>query len=187
MKPRSFPLILLAALLPFFAEAGTVVGQITFVQAPPRNPQAQPQSQQQGQQGLPPEKKKSLSKYGPEDVFPGAREQEDNSPQPTRKSSRPPSGTTAPRPATKPGPTPPANVTATPIPLAVSPTPLSSQIAAATPAAVPATGNRLTQSPARNSAPSPLVPIALAAASLLVLGALIYVLGILRKRLREGR
>src|SRR5689334_10101503 len=112
MKPKLLPLILLAALLSFFAEASIAVGQITFVQAPPRNPQTQPQSQQQGQQGLPPEKKKSLSKYGPEDVFPGAREQEDNAPQPTRKNSRQSSGTAASRSVTRPSPTPPANTTA---------------------------------------------------------------------------
>jgi hypothetical protein len=186
MKPKLLPLILLVTLLSFFAEASIVAGQITFVQAPPRTPQGQPQSQQQGQQGLPPEKKKSLSKYGPEDVFPGAREQEDNAPQPTRKNSRQSAGATASRSVTKPSPTPPANAAATPIPLAVSPTPLP-LLAAATPAVVPVTSNRLTQSPAKNSAPSPLGPIALAAASLLVLGALIYVLGILRKKLREGR
>jgi len=185
MKTRSLPLILLATLLSFLAEAGAAAGQITFVQSPPRNQQGQ-QGLQQGQQGLSPEKKKSLSKYGPEDVFPGAREQEDSAPRPTRKSSRQSSGTAASRSAAKPTPTPPANATATPIPAAVSPTPLPSLLAAATPAAVPATGNRLT-SPAKNSTPSTLVPIALGAASLLVLGALIYVVGILRKTLREGR
>jgi len=45
--------------------------QITFVQAP------QSRNQTQNQQGLPPEQKRSLSKYGPEDVF-GTGEQEEN-------------------------------------------------------------------------------------------------------------
>jgi hypothetical protein len=182
MQTKSLPLILFATLLAFFAQASVVAGQITFVQSPTRNQQGQ-------QQGLPPDKKKSLSKYGPEDVFPGAREQDDNTPHSSKKNSRQPSGTTASRTASKPSPTPasPAIPTTTPILAVASPTPPPSLLAAATPVAPTATGNRLAQSPANNSAPSSLVPVALGAASLLVLGALIYVVGMLRKKLREGR
>ncbi|MEO6726655.1 MAG: hypothetical protein ABIP14_15315 [Blastocatellia bacterium] len=180
MKTKSFPLILIATLLTLFAKAEAVTGQITFVQSPPRNQQGQ-----QGQQGLSPDKKKSLSKYGPEDVFPGVREQEDKSTRPSRKSSGQSSAKTAPRTASTPEPTPiPVTLTATPITNDVSPTP--PQLAAATPLVVTATGNRQAQSPTKNSPSSNLVPVALGAASLLVLGALIYVASMLRKQLREG-
>ena len=180
MKTKSFSLILLATLLTLFAKAEAVTGQITFVQSPPRN--------QQGQQGLSPDKKKSLSKYGPEDVFPGAREQEDKSTRPSRKSSRRSSGKTASRTASTPvpSPIPPEISTTTPIPDAASATP-PLLLAAATPVVVTATGNHLAQSPAKNPTSTTLVPIALGAASLLVLGALIYVTGLLRRKLREGR
>ncbi len=49
-----------------------VAAQITFVQTP------QIRNQKRNQNGLPPEKKRSLSRYGPEDVFPESNKQEDN-------------------------------------------------------------------------------------------------------------
>lgn len=202
MRTKSSSLILLIALLSSVAEAGALAGQITFEPSPPpRNQQGQGQQaqgqqgqgQQQGQpkqQGLPPEKKKSLSKYGPEDVFPGAREQDDSQ-RPPRRSSR--QSATASR---KPTPAPPAANIPTPILAVASPTPPPSIPAAATPVTSPgatgatgatATSNRPAQPPANNPSSSSFVPIALGSASLLVFGALIYVVGVLRKKLREGR
>jgi len=93
------------------------VTQITFVQAP------QSRNQTQNQQGLPPEQKRSLSKYGPEDVF-GASEQEENrnrdSEQQRRSRTRP---TPAPIQSATPEATPTVAPSATPTQLAAAPGP----------------------------------------------------------------
>ncbi|MBL8192132.1 MAG: hypothetical protein JNK38_29245, partial [Acidobacteria bacterium] len=64
----------------------TALGQITFVKAPQGS--ATPANRQTQQGGLTPEKKKSLSKYGPEDAFPGANEQENRQRQTNRTNPR---------------------------------------------------------------------------------------------------
>lgn len=123
---------------------GFAAPQITVERgAPPRNI-----TQGQNQQSLPPEKKKSLSKYGPEDAFPGAADQEANKRRGKRQNSPPagaagpvgpagPSGVAAPRsrssakpsptllptpsptPSLTPEPTQPATPTPTPTALAL--------------------------------------------------------------------
>lgn len=192
MKTKLLPLILLLALLTLSPAAFASVWQTTFVQTPQRNQQGQQQGQQnQPGQGLSPDKKKSLSKYGPEDVFPGAHEQEDNNKQPNRQNTRRPSGaqsTPIPTPTMIPSPTQPPVQTPSPEQreALITSTPLPAPSAITTPAAT-TVANRLNQTPAGTATDSFLVPIFLIAASLLVLGALIYVLGMLKKKLREGR
>lgn len=156
----------------------TTLGQITFVktsQAP-----ASPANRQTQQGGLSPEKKKSLSKYGPEDAFPGASEQENQQRQTTRTSPRRTTATASP--TSTPAPT--ATATPTPATVAVTSSPSASiPTSATTNNAAPAS----TTSTAPNSTGSNLVPITLATAALLVFGALVYVVGSLRKKLRETR
>jgi hypothetical protein len=59
------------------------IAQVTFVQTPPRNPD-QPASQQ----NLPPEKKKSLSGLGPDELFSDEQESRRPTPTPQRASRR---------------------------------------------------------------------------------------------------
>lgn len=188
MKTKSNSPILLAPLLSLCCLLAVQIfaTQISFVPSPPpRNPNQQGQQQgQQGQQpqrGLSPEKKKSLSKYGPEDVFPGAREQDENNKtsnrQPTRRSTPAAQPPTAASPSPTPSPSPAAVKAAPTIAL---PTPAATQLASAM-------AMQQSPAPASASSPSRLVPVALSVASLLVFCALIYVLGMLRKKLREGR
>lgn len=160
--------------------------QITFVQTPQRTQPAQPGPQRQ--QGLSPEKKKSLSKYGPEDVFPGAQEQDETG-RPKQAAQRTQTQRTSPRnnqpkPSASPARIPPA----TPTPVSVTATPESSppQVAA-TQLANALAKNQQSLPATREKSSSVFVPIVLSAATLLVFGALIYVLGMLRKRLREGK
>jgi len=155
----------------------TALGQITYVktsQAP-----ASPANRQTQQGGLSPEKKKSLSKYGPEDAFPGASEQENQQRQTTRTSPRRTTATASPTST----PASAATATPTPIPIVLTPSPSASIPTSAT------TNNAAasTTSSAPNSTGSNLVPITLATAALLVFGALVYVVGSLRKKLKETR
>ncbi|HMV87697.1 MAG TPA: hypothetical protein PLD20_13830 [Blastocatellia bacterium] len=179
MKFKSFPQIPLApAFLSCFLLAAPIFAtQISFVPSPPpRNLQAQ---QQQGQpsKGLPAEKKKSLAKFGPEDAFPGAHEQE----QKNKASKRQP--TTRSTPAPQPTLTDSSSPTPTPAPAvpqtASIPTPTATQ---------PALAAALQQNPpaAGTASTSSLVPIVLSVAALLLFSALLYVIGMLRKKLREG-
>src|SRR5678815_1625466 len=62
------PAIVITTCAAFAQEA--VAMQIIFTET------TQSRNQTPPQEGLPPEKKKSLSKYGPDDLFPGANEQE---------------------------------------------------------------------------------------------------------------
>ncbi|MEK7830441.1 MAG: hypothetical protein AAB401_05100 [Acidobacteriota bacterium] len=173
MKTKSSVLIL-SAIFAVLYLCQTAIAQITFVQTPTQQrPQGQGQS---AQPGLSPEKKKSLSKYGPEDAFPGAREQEGNQ----RRSNRtaPRQSTPAPQPTT-PAPSPtitPSTVTA------VLPTPV---FRAPTPLATVAASTEINKSQTGKSGASVLVPVTLSAAMLLVFGALIYVVGMLRKKLKQ--
>ncbi len=156
--------------------SATVLGQITFVTAPQGS--ATPANRQTQQGGLSPEKKKSLSKYGPEDAFPGASEQENQQRQTTRTSPR----RTA---TTSPTSTPASTATATPTPATVAVT--SSPSASIPTSATTNNTAASTTSSAQNSTGYNLVPVTLATAALLVFGALIYVVGSLRKKLKETR
>src|SRR5262249_53671606 len=103
---------LFVAALSGFAQQAYAM-RITFVQAPQNPNQIQPQ------QGLPPEKKKSLSKYGPEDVF-GTSEQEESR---TRDSAQPRRSKTKPTPAPKPSASPVATPSVAPTQPAAAPSP----------------------------------------------------------------
>lgn len=156
------------------------MGQITFVKAPEGT--VPPVNRQAQQGGLSPEKKKSLSRYGPEDAFPGANEQENRQRQTNRPAQRR-SGATA-SPTITPTPAPPT-------------TPIQSPIAAPSPtiSSTPATTAKLndaastsTTPPANQSSDSGLmVSLSLATAALLVFGALVYVVGTLRKKIKGTR
>lgn len=144
--------------------------QITFVKTPASN------ARQKQDQGLTPDKKKSLSNYGPEDAFPGAREQEERQSRSKRSAPRQSSSPATPQPSTPP-PAPELTPVATPI--AASPTPaIGDQSAMAKTVGV--------QTAPDKSWGATLVPITLSTAALLVFGALIYVVRMLRKKLKEG-
>lgn len=153
-------------------------GQITFVK--PAEGNANTRQSQQTQGGLSQEKKKSLSKYGPEDAFPGTSEQEGSGRrQPNKTNQRRPSA--IPSPTITPTPAPTA--TPTPEQTAATPSPMASPDVPAT-NSINATSNSTTLSSAQTSG-STAVPITLAAAALLVFGALVYVVGSLRKKLKS--
>lgn len=179
MKTKSSVLVLSAilALLCLFQNgnlAQSAVAQITFVQTPA-------QQRTQGQSGLSPEKKRSLSKYGPEDAFPGAREQEGNQKQPNRAAQRKFSPAPETSPTTKPAPSPaitPSVVTAA----ATSPTPA---LRTSDPGSKAISSTEIGKSQSGNPRASVLVPVTLSAATLLVFGAFIYVVGMLRKKLKQ--
>lgn len=151
-------------------------GQITFVQATP----SRAQGQNQNQPGLPAEKKKSLSKYGPEDMFPGAREQEAERRQAGRANQR-----LAPTPTPSPTLTRSESPTQTP---AETPR-VGAGAATATP--FPTTSQSLPTPVTRPVAASATEPPRLAmglllVAAVLVLAALFYVVSKLRRILRAG-
>lgn len=191
MKIRFLSLALIVSFLAVAALAGfgqqAVMAQITFVQTPNRN---QTQNQTQNQRGLSPEKKRSLSRYGPEDVFPSANEQEESRRQNSRTRQR---SQTAP--ASRPAPTPRQSSTpaATPAALPVatlSPEPTQPATAKPSPTMIAAFGNQVQQLPAApqssSTQPAPpwTVPV-LAGLALIVSIALIYVLTKLIEKIRE--
>lgn len=182
MKTRFLSMALIASVLTAAAIAGfeqTVVAQITFLQAP------QNRNQTQDQRGLPPEKKKSLSRYGPEDAFPGAGGQDESRGRNSRtrqKSQRASSSKAAPTP----------KQSSNPKALVAEPSPPPTQAMAARPGptTLTALGNQVQQLPsARQSsssepAPQWTVPV-LAGLALVVSIALIYVLAKLIGKIRE--
>lgn len=157
------------------------IGQITFVETPTR--QRQGQQGQPGQSGLSPEKKRSLSKYGPEDAFPGAREQENSSKQTTRATTKNKAANLQPSPTI----TPAAKPVSTPSTIvAVTPTPVPLPAAtAASLASSSANSLQPIKTQPEKTGVSYLVPATLSLATLLVFGALIYVVGMLRKKLKS--
>lgn len=140
---------------------------------------SQTRGQDQKQSGLTPEKKRSLSNYGPEDVFPGEsgdRQQERavTRPAPTRRNSRPASATS---------PTPQA--TPTPLPVLSSTPDVKPSILAPTNAAPAGVTSRMTNNV--QAPPGWLLPT-LAAVTLLVLTAFLYTVYKLYEKLRvSGR
>lgn len=135
--------------------------------------QQQSPSRPQRQSGLTPEKKRSLSNYGPEDVFPGEtsdRQQQDRTPQrqtQSRRSSR--SAASAPTPAP----------TATPLPV------LSSTPEPDPTVQLPAGQTQTGSLPAAQAPPDWLLPV-LGALTLLVLTALLYTVYKLYEKLRRS-
>lgn len=168
---NKFSVLVLSAFFVALYLSQTIVAQITFAETPIRQ---RPQSQGQTG-GLSQEKKKSLSKYGPEDAFPGAREQDSNSTPSKRNNSRSSQRIAA-------SPTPLPSPTLNPSPAAVTPTPVTPSPSPTSPVG---SAKPLNQTQPNNTESSILVPAALLTAALLVLGALIYVLGMLRKKLKQ--
>lgn len=172
MKVRfhSLALIIFTALAGFAQPAFAM--HITFVQVP------QNRDQTETQQGLSPEKKRSLSKYGPEDVF---SEQEMNDPRQPQSRRKPQSA-----PVSNPSPAPKqsASTAATPAlqPEAADPVPTIN---------VAALDNQERQPPLAQLPPSVrgvsrwTVPI-LSGLALIVFAALIYVLSKLMGLLRTS-
>lgn len=177
MKARAFFYSLVAALFCCLTTAfdqSPQAKQTNFVTATPS-----PQNRAQNPPRLPPEKRRSLSKYGPEDVFPGAREQDEENRSASRSSR---AARKSPTPNAAPQPSPAlAAATATPVPTLniVAATALQQSAIGAVPA--PVAGAATT-----TAAPTRLVTIALIAAALLVLAALLYVLSKLKHLLRVG-
>lgn len=167
---------ILPAIFAGFCLSATAIGQITFVKAPEGTAQTPNRQTQQG--GLSPEKKKSLSKYDPGDAFPGASEQENRQRQTNRTNQRRTGATASP--------------TISPTP---SPTPASIAVASPTISSTPATTEKLNDAASTSTTPPPdntsgsglLAPISLATAALLVFGALVYVVGSLRKKIKGVR
>lgn len=184
MKTKSSVQILSAIFAVLYLSHVTqmAVAQITFVETPQQQ-RLQGQGGQPGQSGLSQEKKRSLSKYGPEDAFPGAREQESNQRRSNRTAPRQSASTPQPSPTTVPRPSiTPSTVTA------VSPTPalqISASLANVAASNQSSVGSSQLKSQTGKSSASSLVPIVLSAATLLVFGALIYVVGMLRKKLKQ--
>ncbi|MGE0126955.1 MAG: hypothetical protein AB7U82_02530 [Blastocatellales bacterium] len=184
MRIRYLSLALIVSSLAVVALAGfgqkAVMAQITFVQTP------QNRNQTQNQRGLPPEKKKSLSRYGPEDVFPGVNQQEESRGRNSGQRQRSRRASTS-RPASAPrqSPTP----AATPV---LTPSSASSQPATAkpSPTLMAVLGNQFQQAaPARQSSStqsaSPWTVPVLSGLALIVSIALIYVLTRLIEKIRE--
>lgn len=182
--------ILLAVIASFWVPTAAR-GQITFVRSPDgtNSPANTRQGQQSQQRGLSPDKKKSLSKIGPEDAFPGATEQEDRQRKTNRTNQRRSGASSNQSAAPAPTPTlasaPTATSLPTPSPTQIAATPQPSPTSPAlTTGSTDLASNLTTQTPAGKSSGSPLVPVSLAIAALLVFGALVYVVGSLRKKLK---
>jgi hypothetical protein len=175
------PVLIIACLVAVFSSAlgyQALARQITFVQG------NQPRNQGQNQQGLSPEKKKSLSKYGPEDAFPNTEGQENSRRQNSRPAQRSQTASSS-RPAPTPAPsaTPvamPSLTLATPPP--ASPSPTANAAAASGRSQQPPP---ISQAAAIQSADEWTVPV-LSGLALVVSVALIYVLTKLREKIREG-
>lgn len=165
---------------------GFAAPQITVERgAPPRN-----LTPAQNQQNLPPEKKKSLSKFGPEDVFPGMADQEEKRRQSTRggrrgspaaKPSATPGSSPSPTPSLTPEPTQPTTPTPAPTTAALPTTAAPISGAAQPNSSVPSVKSNL-----QSTIPQWLLP-SLAILSLIVLCILIYVVIKLYEQLRPGR
>jgi hypothetical protein len=182
MKIRlTFPALAVYVLAAAFLSALTQqlsATQIAFAQS------NQPRNQGQNQQGLSPEKKKSLSKLGPEDAFPGGDEPQDNRRQGAR--TTPPARTSS-APKYSPGPRQSATPLATPslilapaIPASPSPTAAAASLRNPVQQSTPALQTSTAQ-PA-----SDWTVLVLSGLALIVFVALIYVLIKLRERIREG-
>jgi hypothetical protein len=173
----SFASLFLAFIVLFNDGLSTCVqSQTTFIQPTPNR------NQRQNQQSLPPEKKKSLSNIGPEDVFPTERDRDGAE----RTGNRPPARTaTAPKPSTKSSPHP--------LP-ATTPSPLTANIATGTTKASPTATVSVTaltqqgQQRHQREQQSNIewVLFSLAILSFFVFTALIYVVFKLMEKLREG-
>jgi hypothetical protein len=177
MKIRhELPLLILAGMfLLANAVAPHCAAQVTFVQSP-----------RSDQETLPPEKKRSLPGLGPDELF-----TEQESGRPSRSDSKTRRAASRPRSANAPTPTPSPSPTATPSP---SPLPTATPSpTAATPspiAATPSPAALVSTIPSVGPPPPPASIgwqlAALGALTVLVAGALLYVLIRLRELLSEG-
>jgi hypothetical protein len=158
--------------------------QITFVQAPANRNQEQ--TPQENREALPPEKKKSLSQFGPEDVFPQTEEQNQSRRQGSRRGAQ-----TAPSPSPSPTPSATPNRSASPEATTAPAVAIPASAAPGPPDGATTGGGSLQQlTGTRNStsadSPSNWALPVLSVLALIVSGALIYVLLKLRDKIREG-
>jgi len=148
----------------------------------------QPRNQAQSQEGLPPDKKKTLSGFGPEDVF-GVPEEDPRSRQPGRQKSKP-----QPTPAVQSPPPQRQPATSAAAPSAQPPTsPVQSSSPVPSPTVAAAPLENGIQSPSLsqgdssdNIFPKWVAPIGLIAMALIVSAALIFTLTKLVEKIREG-
>jgi len=170
-------MLVLPVLVMIFCLPAASPAQITFVKTAERSGGSAGQQTPRKQEGLSPEKKKSLSKFGPEDAFPGAREEDEKQTETKRSTTRKPSASPTPTPAIV--SSTPQISTSMPVVISTPPTPQTKT----NPAMAAATKPDEPQSPSGRSWG---IPVTLSTAALLVFGALIYVVGMLRKKLYEG-
>ncbi|HKQ77410.1 MAG TPA: hypothetical protein VJ810_27170 [Blastocatellia bacterium] len=167
---HSLALIFFAALAGFAQPAFAM--RITVVEIP------QNRDQTETQQGLSPEKKRSLSKYGPEDVF---SEQEMNDPRQS-ESRRKPQSAPGSNPSSAPKQSPSAAATPSPQPVASEPVPTINVAALDNQGRQPP----LVQMPPPAQEVSRLTVPILSVMALVVFAALLYVLNKLRGLLRAS-
>lgn len=174
----------LALIIVVFAGAPGDLAPVTRIASAQSSP---PRNQTQPQEGLSPEKKKALSKIGPEDIFPPERENNTN-PAPVRQPPRSPRPTAAFPPSAPPR----LPATSVPVPSATPPQPAVEAPSPTMPAAAldsggiqqPPLGQEVPSIPAITRWTAPfLVLIALA---LIVSAALIFTLTKLWERIRES-
>ena len=148
----------------------------------------QPRNQAQPQEGLPPDKKKTLSGFGPEDVF-GVPEEDPRNRQPGRQPRKP-----QPTPAVQSPPPQRQPATSAAAPSAQPPTsPVQSSSPVPSPTVAAAPLENGLQSPSLsqgdssdNLFPKWVAPIGLIAMALIVSAALIFTLTKLVEKIREG-
>jgi uncharacterized integral membrane protein len=178
-------LLSLALIIAVFASALGGLAPVTpiaFAQS------SQPRNQAQSQEGLPPEKKKALATYGPEDVFGQSERENNNNRTPGRQRKPQPT----PAPPSSPLPRPPA--TSTPAPSATSsPEPLqpSGETTPSPTIAAASLDSGSQQPPLGQGASVNIIsewkaPIGLVALALIVLSALIFTLTKLVEKIRES-
>jgi hypothetical protein len=150
---------------------------------------SQPRNQAQSQEGLPPDKKKALASYGPEDVFGQSSERENNANRASGRQRRP-QPTPAPAPST---PIQRSPATSAPTPSA-APSVEPLQTSGETPSPTIAAGSLdsggqqppLSQGASVNMISGWKEPIGLIALALIVLSALIFTLTKLVEKIRES-
>jgi len=150
--------------------------QITFVQV------QQNRDQQEAPQGLTPEKKRSLSRYGPEDVFSEQEVNDARQPRSRRKSQSAPASNPSPAPKQSATPIATLGATPTPQPKEITPNPTIDV------AALDTQGPRVSlaqQTPSARFLSKWTVPV-LSGLALVVFSALIFVLNKLMSLLRTS-
>jgi cytoskeletal protein RodZ len=178
-------LLSLALIIAVFASALGGLAPVTpiaFAQS------SQPRNQAQPQEGLPPDKKKALATYGPEDVFGQSSERENNNNRTSGRQRRP---QPTPAPPSSPPPRPPSTSTLAPAATS-SPAPIQPSEETPSPTIAAASLDSGGQQPPLGQGASVNIisewkaPIGLLALALIVLSALIFTLTKLVEKIRES-